>query len=134
MSDRDEEIDLDSLDAAKALLGDVAKKKPKSKAKAKAKAKVRKPKDSSSDSGSQLPLSMLTASSNDVAMFEAKVAALRAQKGSQIAYKQTQRFTTGDVLDHKTFGTGFVMAETGLNKIEVLFKAGRKLLVTAPRS
>ena len=132
MSDREEEIDLDSPDAAKALLGDVAKKKPKSKAKAKA--KVRKPRESSADSGGvQLPLSMLTASSEDVAMFEAKLAALRAQKGAHAPYKQTQRFSVGDVIDHKSFGTGFVMAETGLNKIEVLFKSGRKMLVTAPR-
>lgn len=130
MSDREEEIDLDSPDAAKALLGEVAKKKPKAKAKAKAK----KPRESTSTStGVQLPLSMLTASSEDVAMFEAKLAAMRAQKSSQQAYKQTQRFSVGDVIDHKAFGTGFVMAETGLNKIEVLFKAGRKMLVTAPR-
>jgi hypothetical protein len=135
MSDREEEIDLDSPDAAQALLGDLAKKKPKSKAKAKAKAKVKKPRESDSSSGGvQLPLSMLTASSEDVAMFEAKLAALKAQKGSQQAYKQTQRFSVGDVIDHKSFGTGFVMTETGLNKIEVLFKIGRKMLVTAPRN
>lgn len=135
MSEREEELDLDSPDAAKALLGDLAVKKPKSKAKAKAKAKakVKKPRESSSQPHQQIPLSMQTASSDDIAMFEAKQAALRAQKGALTAYKINQRYSTGDVIDHKAFGTGFVVAETGLNKIEVLFKAGRKLLVTAPR-
>jgi hypothetical protein len=43
-------------------------------------------------------------------------------------YKATARFKPGEILNHKVFGIGFVVAENGLNKIEVLFPQGRKLL------
>lgn len=126
MSDR-EDLDLDSPEAAKALLGDSPKKK---KPKAKAKAKPRTKKDAVKV---QIPLSMQDATTDDIAMFEAKSAAHKAQGGKSQAYKASQRFSTGEVMNHKKFGVGFVLAESGLNKIEVLFKDGKKLLVTAPK-
>lgn len=132
MSEREEELDLDSSDAAKALLGETKKKKPK--AKAKVKAKTRKPKESSGSSEQALPLSMLEASPDDLVLYEAMQAASRSQKTAEKPYKTSARFSKGDVIKHKSFGTGFVLAETGLNKIEVLFSAGRKLLVTAPKA
>lgn len=127
MSDR-EDYDIDSPDAAKALLGDAAVKKKKPKAKAKARAAVKKDVE-----GVPIPLSLLEASSDDVAMFQAKEAVHKAQKGTVTPYKATQRIGAGEVIDHKTFGLGFVLAESGANKIEVLFEVGRKLLVTAPK-
>lgn len=131
MSDGDVELDIDS--GEKALLGEVIKKKPK--AKAKAKAKTKKPKEAAGSAPSQIPLSMQDATTDDIAMFEAKKAAMRAQKSSQtVPYKASARFSTGEIIDHKSFGIGFVIGETGLNKIEVLFESGRKLLVTAPKS
>ena len=131
MSDGDVELDIDS--GEKALLGEVVKKKAK--AKSKAKAKIKKPKEAVGSAPSQIPLSMQIATTDDIAMFEAKKAAMRAQKGVQtVPYKASARFSTGEIIDHKTFGIGFVLGETGLNKIEVLFESGRKLLVTAPRA
>jgi hypothetical protein len=126
MSDR-EDFDIDSPDAAKALLGEQPrKKKPKAKAKAKARPKR-------ADASVQIPLSLQDASTDDIAMFQAKRAAFKAQKGQSQAYKASVRFSAGEVMDHKSFGLGFVLSESGLNKIEVLFEGGRKLLVTAPR-
>lgn len=124
MTDR-EDFDIDSPDAAKALLGEQSrKKKPKAKAKARPKRE---------DASVQVPLSLQDASTDDIAMFQAKRAAFKSQSGKSQAYKASVRFNVGEVMEHKTFGLGFVLSENGLNKIEVLFEVGRKLLVTAPR-
>ena len=49
-----------------------------------------------------------------------------------IPYKISKRYKIGDIINHKVFGIGFVVVESGLNKIEVLFQKGRKLLINAP--
>ena len=130
VSDRDEEFDLDQMQVSKALLGDTAKKKPKAKAK-KAKSDESK---SVSKSGGAVPLSMLKGSAEDMASFETKMLQYRNQIAGAKAYSASARFNQGEIISHKTFGTGFVVAESGLTKIEVLFKEGRKLLVTASKS
>lgn len=137
MANNDEEFDLDSMaaDAAKALLGTDGKKKPK----AKAKAKTKKEKGESeprvsAKAASALPLSMQRGTPEDMATFEAKLLQNKNGVGQAKEYKATQRFNAGEIINHKVFGTGFVVAENGLSKIEVLFREGRKLLVTVPRA
>lgn len=129
MSDRDEEIDLDRPEVTKALLGEVATKK-KSKGKAK-KAKEEGETRTSAKDKATLPLSMLSGTSEDSALFEARSGSLKGGASAAKAYNMNERFKTGDVINHKKFGLGFVVAESGLNKVEVVFKAGRKLLVMA---
>lgn len=134
MAERDEEVDLDLDSGGKALLGEAAVKK-----RAKAKPKAKKSKDESeskaaSKSGFVLPLSMMSASGEDKQLFSDKKAALKASKISPKDYNIKTHLSVGDVVNHKTFGLGFVMAEGGLNKVEILFEVGRKLLVTAPKS
>ena len=132
MAERDEELDLDSPDITKALLGEKpAKKKPK--AKAKAKKKDDSESRSVSKPGASVPLSMLAASPEDIAQFETKLLQLKNNLANAKDYKASLRFNSGEIVNHTTFGTGFVVAENGLNKIEVLFREGRKLLVTAPK-
>jgi len=46
-------------------------------------------------------------------------------------YSFREIFGEGDVLDHKTFGTGIVVGDLGMNKIEVLFPEGPKVLIHA---
>ena len=133
MAERDEDLDLDSPDVAKALLGDKATKK-KPKAKAKAKKKDDGESRSASKTGPSIPLSMLAGSPEDIAHFETKLLQLKNSLANAKDYKASLRFNTGEIVNHATFGTGFVVAENGLNKIEVLFRAGRKLLVTALKS
>ena len=132
MAERDEDLDLDSPDITKALLGDKATKK-KPKAKAKAKKKDDSESRSVSKPGVSIPLSMLAASPEDIAQFETKLLQLKNNLANAKDYKASLRFNTGEIVNHSTFGTGFVVAESGLNKIEVLFRVGRKLLVTAPK-
>lgn len=134
MSDRDEEFDLDSMsaDVTKVLLGSDGKKKPKAKAKAKKEKTESEPK-LSAKAASALPLSMQRGTPEDMAMFEAKLLQNKNAVSQAKEYKATLRFNTGEVINHKVFGTGFVVAESGLNKIEVLFREGRKLLVTIPK-
>jgi DNA-directed RNA polymerase subunit M/transcription elongation factor TFIIS len=133
MSERDDEVDLDLDSGGKALLGEAAPKK-----RAKAKPKAKKSKDdseskSSSKGGVALPLSMLSASSEDKQLFSDKKAALKASKIAPKDYNIKIHLNVGDVVNHKTFGLGFVMAVGGLNKVEVLFDVGRKLLITGPK-
>lgn len=135
MSDRDEELDLDSAEVAKALLGTDGTKK---KAKAKAKPKVKKVKDDGelrapSKANALLPLSMLSASADDIALFDAKLNNNKNSLATAKEYKASERFNQGDIVNHKSFGVGFVVAENGLNKLEILFRSGRKLLVTVPK-
>jgi len=132
MTDRDEDLDIDQIAVAKALLGaDPTKKKPKAKAKAK-KEKSDEPKISAKTAAG-LPLSMQRGTAEDMATFEAKLMQQKAAVAAAKEYKASARFNPGEVIAHKVFGTGFVVAENGLNKIEVLFKEGRKLLVTIPK-
>ncbi|MCA2961470.1 MAG: hypothetical protein IOD12_14560 [Silvanigrellales bacterium] len=136
MSDRDEEFDLDTMsaDVTKVLLGADGKKKPKAKAKAKAKKEKGDTEPRlSAKAASALPLSMQRGTPEDMATFEAKLLQNKNAVSQAKEYKATQRFNTGEVINHKVFGTGFVVAESGLNKIEVLFREGRKLLVTIPK-
>lgn len=132
MTDRDEDLDLDRPEVTKVLLGEAAvKKKPKAKAK---KTKEEGASTSKKDA-SILPLSMLAASSEDTALFESKFSSNKGAASSAKAYNMNDRYKTGDVINHKKFGVGFVVAESGLNKIEVIFKGGRKLLVIgAPKT
>ncbi len=112
---------------------------PKRKTKAKAKTKKAK---SDSDGGSDkkgvvaLPLSMLPQSDEDRAIFTNKSAAFKATKGVARKYDphQLERFAQGEVIDHKDFGIGFITEEVGLNKMEVVFAKGRKLMIQAPRN
>ena len=78
----------------------------------------------------QLPLSMQTGTTEDIAHYEARLSAQKNNISQAKAYKATIRFKPGEIISHKSFGIGFVIAENGLNKIEVLFPKGRKLLAT----
>lgn len=49
-----------------------------------------------------------------------------------IQYAMTNSFKLSDVINHKSFGIGFVRETIFPNKIEVLFSEGLKLLVCAP--
>lgn len=126
---KDDEVDLDLDMAAKRLTGDlIVKKKSKSKAKAK-KSKVDEEPKSSVKSNSNLPLSMQSATTEDKAQYELRFSAFKNNVSSAKEYKMTHRFKQGEVLNHKTFGIGFVVSEVGINKMEVLFAEGRKLLI-----
>nr|MBF0223488.1 hypothetical protein [Desulfobulbaceae bacterium] len=50
-----------------------------------------------------------------------------------IPYETTSSYKADDVINHRTFGVGFVRRTIFPNKIEVLFSVGSKLLVCAPR-
>jgi hypothetical protein len=110
---------------------------PKRKSKTKVKAKKSKSDDSSSDKKGvfSLPLSMLPQSDEDRAIFTNKLAAHKATKGTPRKYdpKKPERYAQGEVIDHKDFGVGFVMEEVGLNKMEVVFIKGRKLMIQTSR-
>lgn len=127
--ERDEELDLDLEAGAKHLINsdDTAKKKSKSKSKAKKSKDDSEPKVSAK-SLAQLPLSMLDGTPEDKAQYEARLSAQKNMLGNAKDYKATLRFKVGEIISHKTFGLGFVVAENGANKIEVLFSQGRKLL------
>ena len=44
-------------------------------------------------------------------------------------YSPKDRYETGDVLEHASFGRGLATAVKGRTKIEVLFETGSKLLI-----
>ena len=44
-------------------------------------------------------------------------------------YSMTERFEADEVVEHESFGNGIVQQVQPGNKIEVLFKSGKKLLV-----
>ncbi len=46
-------------------------------------------------------------------------------------YSMTERFEADEVVEHESFGIGIVQQVQPGNKIEVLFKSGKKLLVHA---
>jgi hypothetical protein len=133
MTDRDEEFDLDKMEVSKILLGDTDKKKSKAKSKAKKSKDDSEPK-LSAKANAALPLSMQRGTPEDVATYETKLLQLKSQVANAKEYKASVRFSVGELISHKIFGIGYVVAESGLNKLEVLFKDGRKLLVTAPKS
>ncbi len=56
--------------------------------------------------------------------------ALRAEAdpGKAKPYDMNGSFRSGDLMQHPTFGLGFVRAIAGANKVEVLFESGEKLL------
>jgi hypothetical protein len=133
--DREDDVDLDLEAGAKRLAGDDAA--PRKKAKAKSKSK--KPREegessskvsSSSKTPTQLPLSMIDGTPEDKATYESRLSAQKNHLSNAKEYKASVRFKPGDIVSHKSFGIGFVVAEGGLNKVEVLFSTGRKLLVT----
>ncbi len=45
------------------------------------------------------------------------------------AYATTERFAEGDFIRHATFGPGIVTARKDVNKIEVIFEDGPKVLI-----
>lgn len=129
--ERDDEMDLDLEAGAKLLISNVeegVKKKSKSKAKAKKPKEDSEPSKATAKNMTQLPLSLLEGTPEDKAQYEARLSAQKNNLSSAKEYKATLRFKVSDIINHKTFGIGFVVAESGANKIEVLFPQGRKLL------
>jgi hypothetical protein len=49
--------------------------------------------------------------------------------GATKRYSPADKYETGDVLDHPTFGVGAVVAVKDTTKIEVLFNGGVRMLV-----
>jgi hypothetical protein len=125
---RDDDQDLDLDAGAKHLIGEDGVKK-----KSKAKSKAKKSKDDldarpTPKSNNALPLSMLEGTSEDKAQYEVYLHTHRNHLNHAKEYKPQQKYKVGEILNHKVFGLGFVVAETSVNKIEVLFPIGRKLL------
>jgi len=50
-------------------------------------------------------------------------------KGEEISYSPKGSYVPGDLIDHTTFGKGFVEKKIDLNKIEVIFENDIKILV-----
>lgn len=59
-------------------------------------------------------------------------AAVASSTGKAKPYAMNKSFNTGELIDHSTFGRGVVMQRVRDDKIEVLFEASRKLLISAP--
>ncbi|MBX9704043.1 MAG: hypothetical protein K2X39_07800 [Silvanigrellaceae bacterium] len=132
--ERDDEVDLDLDAGAKKLIGSSEPIKKKGKAKT----KLKKSKDDGelrpvNKNTSQLPLSMQPPTTDDIAQYEVRINALKNNLSAAKDYKITEHFKAGDILKHKVFGIGFIVAENGLNKIEVLFSQGRKLLAMSAK-
>ena len=58
---------------------------------------------------------------------------LAGQTGEARRYAPTGLFAAGDVLDHATFGRGFVSGVKDPGKVEVTFRTGVKTLVHGKR-
>jgi hypothetical protein len=58
---------------------------------------------------------------------------LAAHAGPPRRYAPSERFDTGDVVDHPSFGRGFVSAPKDIGKVEVTFRTGVKTLVHGKR-
>ena len=58
---------------------------------------------------------------------------LAGQSGEPRRYAPTVLFAAGDVLDHATFGRGFVSGMKDPGKVEVTFRTGVKTLVHGKR-
>jgi hypothetical protein len=66
-----------------------------------------------------------------LAKAEAFFEELLAGRGTSeaLAYSMTDTYKEGDLLNHPTFGLGVINETVMPNKIEVLFRQGRKLLI-----
>jgi hypothetical protein len=58
---------------------------------------------------------------------------LAGHKAAPRSYAPTGLFETGDVLDHATFGRGFVSGVKDHGKVEVTFRTGVKTLIHGKR-
>jgi len=58
---------------------------------------------------------------------------LASRRGPARRYLPTESFALGDVVDHATFGRGFVSAAKGPDKVEVTFRTGVRTLVQGKR-
>ncbi|HTP52438.1 MAG TPA: hypothetical protein VMK42_17245 [Anaeromyxobacteraceae bacterium] len=58
---------------------------------------------------------------------------LASQAGPPRRYVVSDSFATGDVVDHPSFGRGFVSAQKDPGKVEVTFRTGVKTLVHGKR-
>ena len=58
---------------------------------------------------------------------------LAGQTGEARRYAATTLFAAGDVLDHATFGRGFVSGVKDPGKVEVTFRTGVKTLIHGKR-
>jgi hypothetical protein len=58
---------------------------------------------------------------------------LAGHAGAPRRYAPTVLFVAGDVLDHASFGRGFVSGVKGPGKVEVTFRTGLKTLVHGKR-
>lgn len=56
------------------------------------------------------------------------VRALNAAQGASLGYDMNAAYRAGDIVDHPSFGKGVVVAAYRPNKMEVLFKDGKKIL------
>ena len=133
MTEKEDEVELDLEAGAKVLAGKaLPKKKPR------AKAKQKRLKDDGSKSGAKsgqsgLPLSLLPPAEEDLTQYSFKLTTNKNEIDKAQPYKITKHYKVGDIMNHKTFGIGFVVTESGKNKIEVLFHIGRKLLVNGQK-
>jgi hypothetical protein len=120
-----DEYDMEQMDVSGVFAEKTApKKKPKAK-----KEKSESSSKASAKAQGDLPLSMQKGTAEDIAQFEARTLGQKNAVANARDYKASQFFAQGEAIKHVTFGTGFVVAEPGATKIEVLFKEGRKLLV-----
>jgi len=71
---------------------------------------------------------MLPPSQEDIDAFNHKCDMLKNEITKAPAYKVQATYKSGDIFKHKTFGIGFVVIGCGKQKVEVLFKTGRKLI------
>ena len=135
--EREEEPDIDFEAGARRLTLDEGKKRSKSKSKAKKSGKGLAALKAASEPAAA-STSLHDTAADDQAQYEARLAAHKSARSKPKDYKPADLFEAGDVLQHHTFGLGFVLAPRGTNKIEVLFSQGRKLLVmgmvSKPRS
>ena len=53
----------------------------------------------------------------------------KSDTGAAKQYSSKDKYQTGDVLEHASFGRGIATAVKGGTKIEVLFESGSKVLV-----
>jgi len=132
MANLDDEIDLDALDVTKALLGDTPKKKPRAKSKKAKDSTATKSPSKTAKVVIQVPLSMQEASADDLTLYNYHVGSVKNLKSTAVDYDAQKRYTVAQIISHKIFGYGYVAALSGHNKMEVVFKTGRKLLITAP--
>lgn len=133
----EEDQDLDFDAGAKLLRGEdglsSSRKKPKARAKSKKAPKEDGEailKTSKAAAASTLPLSMQEARPEDVARYEQLLGSQKTQIAAAREYNPATVFKPGDAMKHKTFGIGFVVVDSGLGKVEVLFSVGRKLLLS----